>query len=263
VSSASPRLGVIETEGAGPPIALLHGFGGCAAGWQDVQSKLGRAALAYDLPGHAGSLSYSGFGTASFAARAVVGEMDARGIGAFHLAGHSMGGAVAALIAIGHPARVLSMTLLSPGGLSSQINAPLLRAFAKAGSEGELEICLRQMSAPQAGISSTLLQTTAAQRRVAGQKEALAHIVGLILRGEGQGVIPRDALEALAMPVTVVWGAGDAVMPCVALENVPSHFRTVLLPDTGHMLLDEAPEHAAGAITDTAARADAQILPRR
>ena len=255
MSEAAPRLGVIETAGAGPPVVLLHGFGGSAAGWEDVQRNLDCATLAFDLPGHAGSLHYPGFGTASFAARAVVSELDQRGIEAFHLAGHSMGGAIAALIAIAQPSRVLSATLLSPGGMSSRINAPLLRAFAKAGNRQELEICLRQMSGPKAAILPKLVNAIAAQRRVAGQIEALAHIVGQILRGEEQGVIARASLEALAMPVTLVWGEEDAVMPCDVLKSAPGNFHTVLLPDVGHMLLDEAPQKVAAAIAGAIARA--------
>jgi pyruvate dehydrogenase E2 component (dihydrolipoamide acetyltransferase) len=263
MNTAVPRLGLVETEGAGPPVVLLHGFGGCAAGWGNVQNGLGKAALAFDLPGHASSLGYPGFGSVSFAAKAVLLELDRRGITEFHLAGHSMGGAIAALVAIGQPSRVLSATLLAPGGVSSWINAPLLRALTRAANEEELALCLRQMFAPSASIPPNLVKATAAQRRVPGQQEALAHILERILRGEEQGIIPRAALEALAMPVTVIWGAEDAVMPGNVLQSLPGHFRTLLLPDVGHMLLDEAPEHAAGAIIDTVARADAQILPRR
>jgi pimeloyl-ACP methyl ester carboxylesterase len=259
------QLGVIESAGAGAPLVLLHGFAGSAKSWEKVQALLAKDnhVLAFDLPGHAGSLSFPGFGTVPSAAKAIVEELDRRGISEFHLAGHSMGGAVAALIAIGQPERVLSVTLMSPGGISSQINASLLRAFAKAGNKEALEFCLRQMFAPDAAISSSLIRDMAAQRDVPGQKDALAHIVELILRGEGQGVIPRAALEALAMPVTVVWGSEDAVMPCDVLQSVPGHFRTLLLPGAGHMQLDEAPRRVAGAITETVARAAAQILPLR
>lgn len=257
MSEDAPRLGVIETGGAGPPVVLLHGFGGSAASWRAVQEKLGKATLAFDLPGHAGSLNYPGFGSASFAAKAVVNELDQRGIETFHLAGHSMGGAIAALIAIAQPSRVLSATLLSPGGMSSRINAPLLRAFAMAGNREELELCVRKMSGPKAVILPKLVDAMMAQRRVAGQLEALAHVVGVILRGEQQGVIPRAALEALTMPVTVVWGAEDAVMPCDVLESLPGNFHTALLPDAGHMLLDEAPQQAAVLTAETIARAEA------
>jgi pimeloyl-ACP methyl ester carboxylesterase len=265
MSEAAPRLGVIESEGAGPPLVLLHGFAGGAQSWDDVRHELGidRAVLAFDLPGHGGSLPFPGFGTAPFAAKAIMQELDRRGISEFHLAGHSMGGAVAALIAIGQPERVLSMTLLSPGGMSGHINAPLLRAFAKAGSEAELEVCLTQMFAPGAAIPAKLVHFIAAQRAVAGQQAALAHIVEAILRGDGQGVIPRASLEALVMPVTVVWGAEDGVMPCDALEKIPQGFKSILLPNAGHMLLDEAPLLVSGAIKETIARAGAQTLPPR
>lgn len=259
MSGDSPRLGVIETEGAGPLLVLLHGFGGSAAGWDAVQAHLANdcATLAFDLPGHDGSLAYPGFGTVSFAARAVVEELDRRGVSKFHLAGHSMGGAVSALIAIGQPERVLSATLLSPGGLSAQINAALLRDFAKAGNEAELEACLTRMFAPGAAIPAGLVTSMARQRRAPGQQAALEHIVGVILRGAAQGVISRAALDALAMPVTVAWGAEDPVMPAGVLSGMPPQFHPVLVPGAGHMLLDEAPGEAAAAISVTIIRSEA------
>jgi pimeloyl-ACP methyl ester carboxylesterase len=265
MNGTEPRLGFIGTEGAGPPIILLHGFAGSAQSWNDVRRGLGadRAVLAFDLPGHGGSLSFPGFGAVPFAAKSVVRELDQRGISEFHLAGHSMGGAVAALIAIGQPEGVLSATLLSPGGMSAEINAALLRSFAKAGSEAELKLCLSQMFAPGAAVSATLIRSMAAQRAIAGQQEALAQIVELILRGDGQGVIARASLEALTMPVTVVWGAKDGVMPCDALGSIPKHFKSTLLPNAGHMLPDEVPSQVANAISGTIARAEAQTLPPR
>ncbi len=265
MSGAAPRLRVIETEGAGPPLVLLHGFAGSAQSWNDVWRGLGtgRAVLAFDLPGHGGSISYPGFGTVPFAAKVIVRELDRRGIAKFHVAGHSMGGAIAALIAVSEPKRILSATLLSPGGISAEINASLLRSFAKAENEAELNTCLSKMFAPGVVVPAKLVRSMAAQRAVAGQQQALAHIVERILRGDGQGEISRALLEALAMPVTVVWGAEDGVMACDALENIPRHFKSILLPNAGHMLLDEAPSQVAGAISGTIARAGAQTLPPR
>jgi pimeloyl-ACP methyl ester carboxylesterase len=255
MSSQAPRLGVIETEGAGPPVVLLHGFGGCAAGWEAVQRGLGRAALAFDLPGHAGSLAHPGFGSASFAAKAVISEMDQRGIEAFHLAGHSMGGAVAALIACRMPRRALSMTLLAPGGFGSEINAALLRSFGNASTPEELRACLEIMFAPTAHVPDPLIAMLAEQRAVQGQAEALAHVASKILNGDAQGVLDHGQLAALSMPVSLLWGGQDRMMAADQILQAPGHFHKQVLPDAGHMLADEAQEEVSKAIIFTSARA--------
>jgi pimeloyl-ACP methyl ester carboxylesterase len=56
-------------------IVLLHGFGGEAAQWKPMMKALeanGFSTIAYDLPGHAGSLNYPDAGTAKIAAQAVI-----------------------------------------------------------------------------------------------------------------------------------------------------------------------------------------------
>jgi pimeloyl-ACP methyl ester carboxylesterase len=50
--------------------------------------------------------------------------------------GHSMGGAVSALIAMRAPDRVKSLTLVAPGGMAREINADLLDRYARAASGG-------------------------------------------------------------------------------------------------------------------------------
>jgi pimeloyl-ACP methyl ester carboxylesterase len=255
VTDATARLSAVETNGAGPPVVLLHGFGGSAAVWHEVQPKLMRRAIALDLPGHAGSLHYSGFGSASFAARAVLAEMDQGGIGRFHLAGHSMGGAIAALIACRAPERVLSMTLFAPGGFGSEINGPLLRAYGEALSEEELLSCLQEMFAPDAMIPQDLLKAQAAERAIDGQTGALAHVASKILSGDGQGVLDKSQLAALAMPVSLLWGEHDNMIPHQQLWNAPSHFDRQLLAKRGHMLIDEAPDDVVAAILANIARA--------
>lgn len=251
--SENARLGAVETAGGGDPVVLLHGFGGSAAAWQTVQAAISpeHATLALDLPGHARSLNYQGFGSAGFAAKAVINEMDRRGISRFHLAGHSMGGAVAALAAIRHPQCVLSLTLLAPGGFGPEINAALLRSFAAAQTPAEIKSCLEIMSAPGAAIPDELIATQAVQRQLPGQTEALRHIASTILAGDGQGVIGLASLDTLAMPVSVLWGEEDRMMPVAQLDNAPERFRRTALARIGHMLVDEAPETVARVILET------------
>jgi pyruvate dehydrogenase E2 component (dihydrolipoamide acetyltransferase) len=166
-----------------------------------------------------------------------------------------MGGAVAALIACRGPARALSMTLLAPGGFGPEINAGLLRAFGKAAAPQELRACLEIMFAPGADIPGSLIAALAAQRAVQGQSEALTHVGSKILNGETQGVLDHGQLAALSMPVSILWGGRDRVMPATHLRNAPGHFHQQLLPGPGHMLTDEAPADVIKAILATVSRA--------
>src|SRR5690606_18331479 len=99
-------------KGAGPrAIVLLHGFGGSNMDWNDIQPDLARdgLALAYDLPGHGRSLHHPAAGSAAGMAKAILADLEGRGVGKAHVAGFSMGGAVAALMAMRAPDRVASL----------------------------------------------------------------------------------------------------------------------------------------------------------
>ncbi len=237
------KLAAIEMgHGAGIPVVLLHGFGGVAAVWGRVQAALAEKhpTIAFDLPGHGGSLRYPDALTARTFANAVLTEMDRRQIGKAHIIGHSMGGATAALMAIAAPERVASLTLLAPGGFGPQINASLIERYALAVEPAELGACLAAMI--KSGLTSdhpvSLLST---MRQREGQSEALVLIAARMLREGQQGTIPRERLKELSMPVAVLWGRYDNMVPVSQAVGLPEHFRVTILDGVGHMLADEQP----------------------
>lgn len=234
-----------ETSGnSGPFVVLIHGLGASNANWGPITEGLSKhcRVLAYDLPGHAGSLDINGSGPAKTAMREILADMDRRGIEAAHVAGHSLGGAVAALIALSAPQRVLSLTLVAPGGIGEEINGPLLRRFGAAASADEIETCLKEMSGPGVIISPELVSAQVRQRSVPGQIDRLKEIAAAITRDDRQGVIPHASLATLTMPVTVIWGTHDSVLPFSQTETLPTSFKLVVVEGAGHMLLDEAPD---------------------
>lgn len=236
-------------------IVLLHGFGGSHSTWTDIQPALARDAtvIAYDLPGHGRSLDYPGAGPATLAAKAVAADLTARGIERVHLVGHSMGGAVATLIAMRSPERVASLTLLAPGGFGPQINGELLKRYANAAHAGELAKIMDEMSAPGFSTPPKYVLGLAAVRGVSGQRVKLDTFHGIIQQDGKQGEIPRDAVAALAMPVSMVWGTLDPVLPFSQTENLPENVRLTKIDGAGHMLTVEAKSAVLSAIRASAA----------
>ncbi len=240
-----------RVQGKGPEtVVLLHGFGGHHDVWYDIQPALAARArvVAYDLPGHGRSLRYPGAGPAHVAAKAILADLGARGIARAHFAGHSMGGAIAVLAALRAPETVASLTLIAPGGFGPEINFDLLRRYAAAADADALRACMDGMSAPGFPMPTKYVAGLIATRAVAGQRETLIEIAGLITKGDRQGEIPRDSLATLAMPTRVLWGTADTVLPYAQTTDLPANIVLETLPGKGHMLLEEATEQVVRAI---------------
>src|ERR1700739_2954731 len=96
-----------------PGVLFLHGQPGSAADWDGVIQRLGGRAVtvAIDRPGWDGvqpALDLDGNAQAALAA------LDARGLGQALVVGHSLGGAIAAWLAVMHPERVTALVLAAP-----------------------------------------------------------------------------------------------------------------------------------------------------
>ena len=247
-----------RSKGSGATtMVLLHGFGGGCDDWYDIQPDLARdgLVLAYDLPGHGRSLGQPAAGNASAMAKAILADLAERGIDKVHVTGFSMGGAVACLMGLRAPDRVASLTLLAPGGFGPQINGPLLGRFATPANADELRAAMNDMAAPGYAFETKYVAALAALRRISGQPEMLEKIAGMIARDSKQGEIPRATLASLAMPVTVVWGTADPVLPYQQSENLPAQFALITMPGAGHMLPVEARKAVTSAIRQTVRRA--------
>jgi pyruvate dehydrogenase E2 component (dihydrolipoamide acetyltransferase) len=247
------RLFAREDGGGATPMVFLHGFGSCHGLWRPITDALSpeHRTIAYDLPGHGASLGWPDAGPAKIAVRAVSADLDARGIEKFHLVGHSFGGAVATLLASAKPQNVASLTVLAPGGYGPEINGALLRRYGAAVEPDEIRNCLAAMSGPSSAVADHAVKVLAEMRRRPGQTEMLARIAAEISRDDTQGVISRETLAALAMPVSVMWGTADPLLPYRQTEGLPSQFSLHTAEGFGHMLPEEAPGLVVGVIRRT------------
>ena len=109
--------GEVRVTGVGGhEIVLLHGQPGSAADWQQLADQLPAElrVVALDRPGYGASRQPAG--GFAFNARAVLADLDARGIERAVLAGHSYGGGVALSVAQLAPQRVEALVLLASVG---------------------------------------------------------------------------------------------------------------------------------------------------
>lgn len=229
------------------PLLCLHGFGGLGAAWASVAARLppDMAVLAPDLPGHGAAAPWDGRAPAKAFAEAALRELDRRGVEAAHWAGHSLGGAAALLAALAAPGRALSLTLLSPGGMGEAISSARLRRWAEARNEAEIDAGFAGMAAPGAVLPAAMRAALLRDRRTPGRTETLLGMAEKLSAGDRQGVFPPGPLAALPMPVSVLWGEADPVLPFGQTAGLPPSWRLMPLPARGHMLLEEAPDEAA------------------
>jgi pyruvate dehydrogenase E2 component (dihydrolipoamide acetyltransferase) len=253
----------------GDVVLLVHGYGGDRNSWLFLQEPLATRYQVYalDLPGHGTSAKDVGVGPEGPAgsggtagplgvlADAVTGVLDALGAERAHLVGHSMGGAVALAVAARDPARIASLTLIAPSGFGSEINAGYLRGFADAQTRRELKPVVGQLFADESLVTRQLVDDLLAYKRLDGVDGALHVLADTLLDGESQRGDSTASLAAIggAVPVTVVWGRADRIIPAAQAESVTGAVRH-LIDGAGHMPHMERPAEVQAAIEETITR---------
>ena len=116
VVTVAGRPAAYLDAGGGRPVVLVHGAGGRGEVWTPQLAGLGDAArlLAVDLPGHGATGGHGCLSVDEYAAW-VLGLLDAVGLERVVFGGHSMGGAIAQTIALGHPDRLAGLVLVGTG----------------------------------------------------------------------------------------------------------------------------------------------------
>lgn len=265
--TALPAAAAAAEEAGLPPapgpheLVLLHGQPGSPADWQAVIDRLPPQlhAVATDRPGYGASSYPAGGFTAN--ARAVLDDLDARGVQGAVLVGHSWGGGVALRAAAMAPDRVRAVVLLAgvgPGcdtGLDWMLAAPGIGEFSAMLAFRWTPWMARTWLAWLAWRRGRPLHPDeSASLQVWGQPARSGWRLWRTFLVEQRALLRElkdleAAAESVTVPVLLMADPADHVVPVKT-----SHRLAELLPDSRLLLVTGAghhlPRRAPGAVAD-------------
>ena len=242
-------------EGELEPIVFVHGLGGQWQNWLEniPRAALERRVIAMDLPGFGltpeprDRITIPGYG------RCVDAVCEELSLGRVDMVGNSMGGYIAAEVAIQFPERVDQLILVSAAGITSSDIAR--RPIVTAGR-----------------IATALVSYGAARhRQIAARPKSRHMALALVARypsllkadlayegffkGAGKPGFDdalracleydfRDRLPDIRQPTLIVWGEKDSIIPvrdAHEFERLISDSRKVVMKETGHIPMAERP----------------------
>jgi len=223
-------------QGEGRPLVLIHGFGADLDSWRPLVGSLAdrRPVLAVDLPGHGGSPAAETPSLDGFAV-AVADALADEGVTSVDLLGHSLGAAVATRLADIAAFELRSLLLLSPAGLGPDINGAFLDGFARARSEASLGPWLRLLVSDEAVLGQGFVRATARARAADTVVAAQTAVARALFPDGTQAFSVRDSLSRIGVPVRVVFGADDRIIPARHAWDLPGAVALHLFRGVGHM----------------------------
>jgi len=237
-------------RGEGAPVVLIHGFGADLNSWRLflAAARLGSPVLGIDLPGHGGSVKSR---VASFEAllEEVAERLRAESLGALHLVGHSLGGAVAAALSRCAGIEALSLFLVAPAGLGPKINEDFISHFPRARTACELARLIPLLVKDPAVLGPSFIKATLRQRQKRDGGE-LDEATAALFPGGTQRFSVRSTLDSLAIPAKIVFGAQDQIIPPRHMTGLPGPVAIHCFPELGHMPHLEAPARVAGLLKE-------------
>jgi pimeloyl-ACP methyl ester carboxylesterase len=248
-------VNVLDTGGSGPPLLCIHGW---SSNWQIFLLNIAafmrtHRCLALDLPGFGASEMPAESITIQGYAKTVDAVCDALGVERVSVIGNSMGGFIGAELALSFDTRVDRLVLVSAAGLSTEHLA-----------QTPSVVLARLVTA---GFPYTRRFESAVVRRPRLRRAAMQWVVRypeklsvpltqeLVLSFGRPGFVPalkalleysyRDRLAAIEIPVLIVWGRNDLLVPVGDAERyrrlIGDNARVVIFEDTGHAPMIERP----------------------
>jgi pimeloyl-ACP methyl ester carboxylesterase len=228
--------------GAGTPIVLIHGLGGSSDWWRHNVPVLAEShtVAAVDLVGFGRNrrfLRHSSLPLRFPEIAALLARwIESSFASPVHLVGNSLGGHVAIHLAAQRPDLVRSLTLVDSTGIPFAVN-PRLH--------------LESLAVPRGW--NTFVQVLA-RDLFRGGPTGVALARGRLLRDDA-----RPLLRTLTMPVLLVWGESDPLVPLTYAEQIHAEVpqaRLEVIPRAGHIPMWENPAVFNGKLLEFLSEVD-------
>jgi len=237
--------------GRGPPVVFLHGLGASMYTWRKnlgAVAAAGFRVIAFDNRGFGLSdKPPAPYDNAAYA-RLAIALMDSLGLSNAVLVGHSMGGAIAAEVAIEYPQRVRGLILVGSAGLGA--GEPLLFRVARWPVLGPAILAFRGR-----GFTARLLKATYFDPSKVTEGDVDQYYAPVAQPAHGRalrGVLRqfhfdglKGRLDKILAPTVVLWGEEDRWLPVGlgrALAAGITRSAFVSVPHAGHSVQEEAPD---------------------
>lgn len=255
--------------GSGPVVLLLHGLGCDHTTWAPVMESLARThtVIAPDLLGHGASDKPRADYSVGGYANGMRDLLTVLGVDSATVVGHSFGGGVAMQFAYQYPERTERLVLVGSGGLGPDVS-PAIRAITTPGFHQLMGV----LTAPGLRHVTTATMRLLARSRMPQARDlgevadiydsfkdprtraAIRHVVRAVVDWRGQIVTMSDrAYLTEAMPMCVIWGADDMVIPVSHASNASAlapSARIEVVPNAGHFPHRDHPERFVKIVRD-------------
>jgi len=246
-------------QGQGPPVLLIHGFGGSMWQWEHQQSALATRfrVITPDLPGSGLSDKPDIAYTPDEMLQFLAGFLDALRIPQASLVGNSMGAGLAIGMALDQPDRVSKLVLISglPPRVMDHLANPSIKRALTAGTPSWLvsfgnflfgglmvDRILKEIVYDHTLLTPAVLERSNRNRQRPGLIKPLM-TVGDNLPAWEERYAPR--IGTITQPTMILWGEEDRVFPIKAgrllHELIPKSAFTAI-PRAGHIPQWEQPE---------------------
>jgi len=247
-------------KGQGEPILLLHGFALSTEAWKNQIQEFSKnyRVIAIDLPGfgysdRSMSINYSRRSQAEFVNR----FMEATRITRAVVVGHSMGGGIAAQLALAHPEKVGKLVLVDSAGYEKvperwgAINIPIFDRFVARFFIMNKFAATRLLGKAYFDDKKMTRELVDQFLRPAYVKDSLQVLIKMTLDQRTEDF--PNKIKDIKQSTFILWGREDEIIGAGSAERF--HFdikvsQLVIMPDVGHLPFLERPDQFNAYLTE-------------